>query len=437
MPYRALNGLLVVAGLVLALVLVVLGADLALAARTGPRWKRRLVAAGLGLLASLGLLSAGCQSAESTNPAPSTAAPATGQSLAETPQWKHLAATWTEAEEVASGRRGPYPFDEAGQKKLLADLATVGTDIDALAKAGQLNDAEAGLLREDLKRLVAGVEAKRPTEMRMATCYEPMMMQPAHDSLARLEARLPLLESLAMDEKIHPDAVRKVLTTIEADVAYLDAEEHLNEFPPKDRPAAEKTRDAARAALDRVKARLAAPPAAPDKLASSKDWAVVIHYWQTVTPLAESGLGTEKQREDAAKCLAAATEAIKRLTDASELSEGESGLLLTQAQCLQEDMYRNPPTDSFIACYDIAISPPQQQSLDRLSARLPLLKKMLEAGKLHPAVIEKILPPIEADLKQLPYLPENYLAEMREVAAVRAEVEQVLTDLKKAVDGTK
>ena len=448
MPYRALNGLLVVAGLVLALVLMVLGADLALSARSGPRWKRRLLAAGLGLLTSLGLLTTGCQNAESANPAPSTAAPAPGQSLAETPQWKHLTATWKEAEEVASGCRGDYPFDEAGKKKLLDDLATVGTDIDALAKAGQLNDAETGLLREEVKRLVTGVQEKRPTEMSMATCYNLMMMRPAHDSLSRLQARLPLLEKLAADEKIHPDAVRKVLATIEADVVYLDAEEHLKEFTPKDRPEAEKARDAARAALERVKSRLDGSaqrpprPATPDNLTSSKDWAVVIHYWQTVKPLAESGLSTEKQREDAEKCLAAATEAIKRLTDAGELSEGESGLLLAQAQGLRQDMLRNPPTDCKVTCYDMAMVSPEQQSLSRLQARLPILKKMAAQGKLHPAVIEKTLPPIEADLKQLSSLPENYPAKVREefdkqAATVRAEVEQTLADLKKAVDGTK
>ena len=458
MPYRALNGLLVAAGLVAALVLMVLGADLALAARTGPRWKRRLVAAGLGLLAALGWTPGGCN--ESAPPAPTNggagtatitvspvpaATPAGGQGLTETPQWTHLTATWKKAEEVASGRRGPYPFDEAGKKKLLADLATVGAEIEALAKASLLNEAETGLLREDLKRLVAGVEAHRPTERVNFTCYEPMMMQPSHDSLARLEARLPLLEKLAAAEKIHPDAVRKVLATIEEDIAFLEVKDHLNEFEPKQRPAAEKVRDAARAALDRVKTRLDGSaqtpprPATPDNLASNKNWAIVLQYWQTVTPLAESGQSTEKQREDAEKYYTAATAALKRLSDAGELTEGEAGLVLTQARCLREDMLRNPPTDSNVTCYVMAIFPPQQQSLDRLSARLPMLKKMLEAGKLHPAVIEKILPPIEADLKQLGSLPADYPANMREAfdkqaAAVRAEVERAVADLKKAAE---
>jgi ParB-like chromosome segregation protein Spo0J len=109
-----------------------------------------------------------------------------------------------------------------------------------------------------------------------------MLMQPGHDSLARLEARLPLLEKLAAAEKIHPDAVRKVLATIEEDIAFLEVKDHLNEFEPKQRPAAEKVRDAARAALDRVKIRLDGSaqtpprPATPDNLASNKDWAIVL-----------------------------------------------------------------------------------------------------------------------------------------------------------------
>ena len=57
MPERAFNLLLALAGVAAVALLVVLGVDLARSARRGPRWKRRLIAAGLGLLASLGVAS--------------------------------------------------------------------------------------------------------------------------------------------------------------------------------------------------------------------------------------------------------------------------------------------------------------------------------------------------------------------------------------------
>jgi hypothetical protein len=57
MPERAFNLLLALAGVAAVALLVVLGADLARSAQRGPRWKRRLIAAGLGLLASLGVAS--------------------------------------------------------------------------------------------------------------------------------------------------------------------------------------------------------------------------------------------------------------------------------------------------------------------------------------------------------------------------------------------
>ena len=57
--------------------------------------------------------------AEAGDPPASTAGPA--RTLADAPEWKRLAATWREAEEVASGKRGAYPFNRKGKAKLLAD----------------------------------------------------------------------------------------------------------------------------------------------------------------------------------------------------------------------------------------------------------------------------------------------------------------------------
>ena len=55
MPYRAYHLLLGLAGVAAILVLLVLRADPDHHVDQGPRWKRRLVSAGLLLLASMGL----------------------------------------------------------------------------------------------------------------------------------------------------------------------------------------------------------------------------------------------------------------------------------------------------------------------------------------------------------------------------------------------
>lgn len=66
MPQRLVNAwtlLAAMVGLVLVGVLVIFGKDIHKSARTGPQWKRRMMAAALTLLAGVGLMqSPGCES---------------------------------------------------------------------------------------------------------------------------------------------------------------------------------------------------------------------------------------------------------------------------------------------------------------------------------------------------------------------------------------
>jgi hypothetical protein len=67
---RASGLLLAVIGLAVVGVLIVMGVDLVRASRVGPRWKRRLLGAGLGLFSALGLVSILPAAAASAPPAP-------------------------------------------------------------------------------------------------------------------------------------------------------------------------------------------------------------------------------------------------------------------------------------------------------------------------------------------------------------------------------
>ena len=242
MPQRVVNAWIVVmgiAGLVLVVALVLFGADLRRASRTGPRWKRRLLTAALALLSAVGMGVAGHQLAEAAAANRITA----GRPLADQPHWQRLTATWNEAEEVASGRRGHRPFDAKGKKALLAELADRADDVDALAQAGMLTVPERGLLKKELTRLTGGVNSKLLIGVKYPACYAPTVGYPLADaSLRRVADRVGLLTKVAEAQTLHPEALRKVMTTLAADLAraedphYLKYLKRLKDLAAQDDP---------------------------------------------------------------------------------------------------------------------------------------------------------------------------------------------------------
>ncbi|MFZ5788267.1 MAG: hypothetical protein ACOY3Y_17670 [Acidobacteriota bacterium] len=177
--------------------------------------KERLFAAGLGLLA-------GVASSELTlREGPGVRlAHAERDRVAASAEWRALEAAWKEAEAVASGSRGQYPFSEAGQKRLLEQLASAGRGLDALVKAGLLSAPAAELLKKDLALLDGKVRAFRPTNMKGATCYEPMPLRvPQRESLERLRARVPLVLRLEAGGTLPRAVLEKLITGLERDLA--------------------------------------------------------------------------------------------------------------------------------------------------------------------------------------------------------------------------
>jgi len=334
-------------------------------------------------------------------------APAAKGKLAHSPQWQRVAKTWKEADDVASGRRGPYPFGRKGKEALLAALATGAKDVEALVAAGQLNEPEGKLLKLGLKRLAVGVQGKRPTELRMATCYDPVAFYPARDSLLRLVGRLPLLEKLGAAERLHPAAVEKVLATVQVDLAVLANEAHARALKPEDRQTASNATKAARAATARIRTRLRNAPkppgdgARPSGLTATPLWRTVVEAWRFAKPLAESHKSTTAQRKEADAKLQAAREAIRKLVADGKITEAEGKLLVDEADAIRQEIYRNPPIDSRVLCYSMAYVAPARQSYQRLARRLPLLQAAAERGKVSPAALEKVLPTVRADLATL------------------------------------
>jgi hypothetical protein len=428
MPQRAMSTIMVVAGCALALVFVLVGADLAASAQRGPRWRRRLLGAGLVMLVALGLApTAPTQAATS----PAAAAAPAKESLAENTLWKRVMAAWQEAEEVASGKRGDYPFDEKGKKALLESLAASDADLLSLSEKGVLAATEAGLLNEGLKGLVAGVQAKRPTEMKDATCYKPMVVIPAQESAERLKVRFPLVQKLSAAETLHPEAVRVIMVTLEKDLAQLNepgAIEKIRE--PKVQTEARDIAEAARREIDAVRLRLNPKVS----LEETPQWKNLVALSREVDKLGKD-LGVAAATGLCTRCQSAELD-LWLLVKHGALTEPEGRFLMSwcnemndkvieasrKARDAEAAAAKGPP----VMCY--APMPSEaQQDLMRLKSRLPILEKVAAEG-LHPAALRKIIERADADLAEM----EKNAGKLQ--AAEKGEASKAMDAMKTSVE---
>ena len=422
MPQRITSVLTVVlglAGLLAVGVLIAMRIDARRAASTGPKWKRKLVAAGLVLLGVVGVYAVAgrplivtCYRMGLVRPERSTV------DLANQPAWQRLCQTWAQAQDVASGGMGRYPFDQAGQKKLLDALTAGEKDVAALLTAGAVSQAEADLLTADLKVLAQRVREYRPTEMRMATCYKPVsIMEVTRERVKGIQGRLELLEKLSEQETLQPAVVYKVLAGVERQLA-VAGPEVLKAIGEADH--FEQTRQAAGAKIAAIRAKLAGPFTAPEQ---TPQWATITEAWKFVAPLAESHKSTQGQRKDVDAKLAAAKDAAVWLGAAGLLATSEVELLLKEADRISREVYREPPTDSTARCYEAMALTPARDSLTRVTQRLPLLANLAGSGKVHQGVLEKVIPAIEADLATL--------ADAKQTAALAPEERAQAAELAK------
>jgi len=437
MPHRAYHLILGIAGLFAVGVLLLAGANLLRHSRRGASWKQRLVSAGLLLLGALGFSSlvtgpTGCKKVSTSSnetevtasggekggegatepkdpqPQPTAAAgggpkPVISALHADLP--KRIARVTAKAQAVADGKKGSHPFDRAGKKQMLASLDAAQRDVDALHKAGTINDGEAGLWKADLQQLVSKVNSFRPTEMKMATCYKPMMAPvPKQISLRRLKARLKPLLKLSRADKLNPDVTRKVLQQVEADLAELAKQGGTARMKPEDVELAVKLLPRAQKIVSRIRAKLdAAGAMQPDPaLDSTAGWKKVKAAWRFIAPLAaNSSKSTSVQRKQADEKMKAALAALSGLVKAGKLAAAEAALLTAEAERLKGEMYRSPPADMRVKCYKRKHFSRGEVSLARIQKRLPLLQKLAAQKKLSPAVIGRVLPTLERDVQTL------------------------------------
>jgi len=420
MPYRAYHLVLGIAGVAAVLLLVILRANVDRQAHTGPRWKQRLLAAGIMLLAAFGLGPA-CKGGGTPTPTASsnsgglTADPGTSMrpeaprpaprptGYAATTQWKQIQNTLAEAEAIVAGKKGSHPFDRAGKKQFLSAMQKAQSNADELATKRLLALAEVGLLKVDLAQLRGKVSAYRPTEMIAASCYQKMATPLVADvSLGLLRVRLPLLQKLAAAQRLHPAVVRKVLVRIEKNLKVLETPAAVAALSAARQVEAKKMAGEVRTALAQVRAKIGQPPLSKAGLAGNQSWQQVEAAWKYITPLAaKSSASTTTQRRQADRLMKGALVAVDALVKSQQLTAVEAQLLKAEAAGLQSEMYRSRPADLSVKCYKTKYLEPAQASLGRLSVRLPLLRKMVAAGKVKPPVLARVLPAVRKDLTLL------------------------------------
>lgn len=254
-------------GVMVVVIFMSLGVDMQRAKTTGSPWRRRLITAGLCLLAALGIHSP-MKAKEIPGPpafcclTPELVA-ADNKALLESVEWKKVSQTWKDAYEVASGKKGPYPFSEKEKKELLTSLDEASLKIDDFHTGRLLSDAESALLKGELAYLRSGIESRRPTEMQGATCYMPLPYNyEARNSVERINKRLPLLDKLAACSTITDDVAEKVLSSIEMDIRGL--EKNLKGLKEADLTRAEEAIEKAKAGVRKIRARLHPATPSPD-----------------------------------------------------------------------------------------------------------------------------------------------------------------------------
>ncbi|TET34382.1 MAG: hypothetical protein E3J72_14580 [Planctomycetota bacterium] len=438
MIHRTTGIFIAVLGLLVVVILILIRFDIHLAAKRGPRWKRNLVTAGILAMSLLGLTipNVSCTNGKDSTTVTGRDGKKTGDEGRPEEQ-SHLESVWSEATEIASGKRGAYPFDKKGKKKILAELEKAKTDIDTLESNGTICGALASILRKDLAVFVVGVNEKQPTELRPLMCYSPKMFLPAKASMKRLTERMPLLEKLLAREKVNKALVSKVLENIEKEISILEQEHYIRMLTPDEKTEAEELKKKAASQIEKIRAKLESKEVS---LKDSGDIKTIEEALNFAKPFADSGKSTTAQRKSICKKLDEADKAAGQLSKAGLISIEEAELIQTETARVRNRVLRNPPTDNRIMCYDMMFVYPSQKSMNRISKRLPLLKRIVKDGKVAPEVIKKVLPSIEKDIetlsseKELKHLQAD---KQSEATSLRDDMKKVVSEIKNIMNKKK
>lgn len=394
MPQRAMSLAWGIAGLIAVIGVVLVGVNASRAASRGPAWRRRLLGAGLVLMAALGASS--CSRADMTSAPTQTPATKPSAALEETPEWKAILDAWQFTAPLAESRKST----EAQRKVVEEKIAAVKLAGEKLAAAGLISAAEAQLLAGELANLRATILKDPPTDCQV-TCYDMMMISPERESLDRLAARLPLLKRLAADAVVHPGVAAKILPAVESDLRRLSEAQPGPQLPPDEQKRRATLRAEAETCVKEIKALLGKPAAALDE---TPEWKGIAAAWAEASEVASGKRGDypfdktgQKKLLDA---LAKADADVAKFRAAGLLGEAETVFLKIELAQLVAGVQMKRPTEMRMAtCYEPMWMPtPAERGLKNLTERVPLVEKMVESGKVSPAAALKVIEALQRDI---------------------------------------
>jgi len=334
--------------------------------------------------------------------------------LAQRVEWFRIACAWREAEAVVAGRRGAYPFTAATKQQLLIALAGAIGETAPLRGSGLITETEETLIKTDLYMWIKGVRAVRTIEQQRTDPYRagPPVPPIQADPIWCLQERLPLLEQWAKADTPHPEVARKVFGPVYEALAVLSDRRRVL---PVEEGNARRVRDRAMALVQTIRARLGWRTAGG--LEASRPWRLICETFRMASILSRVRPIAEEQFDAIQASLDRAEEAARFLEWNSLITEPERQLLLFQAQRLRRGIPLPPPPEeenendktkreSKEASPPSAPPPPrppEPSARERLAARiawcLPHLERLAADRTARPAVLRRILPAIEADLR--------------------------------------
>ncbi len=463
MPYRTWTFwgvLLGVTGLAVLGLCLAFGVDPRKAARTGPRWKRKLLTATLTLLGIATVSGIGDSGrAKASGPMcylpielpfeytpphhipnphlmqPDIVTLSPTATKAQQDQWDQAVAAWRQGREIAARERMTYPLTAAEQTRLLADLKTAATNVARLHADKLIDKPMADLFGAELADLTQAVNWFRPRpdpdgRTAKTSCYNLMMTAPTpRPSLSRLTDRLDELESIAAAERLSPAVAGQTARIIRRDLQLLASPVYRRRLGEGEQKRAAVLVAKTTALL----AKLNAPtePTAPSALALTERWKEFQALRGRGRKYVAAG-STTAQRTQWDTELAEARKNLGELANRGRLSSNAAAILTGQLKDIRKAIYAKPPTDFQARCYKTMRLIPARISLANLDKRLPMLEGMLKHGRLRPAVVAAMLPGLQADLKNLTDPAGLKLlgeADQAKAKAVAARLDAALKDL--------
>lgn len=353
------------------------------ALRPSPAWLRTLLAAGLILLAWLGVAPA--QEVSMSNPSNS------GTHTADE-NWKQpLLQKTAEGRQVlkaiqdAAALPAAFKFTRADQDRVIAGINTATKNLESLKTQKKLDAAQVALILWELEVWRSQVYAKRPVEMLQATCYEPMLVRSrAMVSYENLQGRLPLLEELAAAKTLEPHALRQVVEAFQQDLVQITAEDlETQRSTPEWRAQLKEMGQRVTKLLDQIDQHFPATPG----LSDLPEWHDLDRAWSAFQQPAITTPPEAQARWDAVQ------KALDQLASLGRIDDNEQLLLKHAAehdlQVAIKGRLTFAPADPTLGYYWMSFE----------STVVPLVSSWGATGRFQPLVARKVLPALEADLQ--------------------------------------